>query len=133
MEGEEGEVLQKMELQSSVAVAPPCVVSQLLKIWLILGCPQFPFAPEAGVVITGATLLKMVNIFTTLLELLHLSVAVNVTGTAPQKDVMIAGDGALSVRDNTPHPLSVAVKAARWALSHVVYWAMAVEQGAMPF
>src|SRR6186997_64059 len=32
-----GLVVQKIELQSSVAVAPPCVAIQVLKIWVMLG------------------------------------------------------------------------------------------------
>ena len=133
IEGEGGEVLQKTELQSSVAVAPPCELIQALNTWLILAWLQLPMAPVAGVVMTGATLLNIVKVLMTVLMLLQLSFAVKVTSTAPQKEVMIAGEGALSVRDMTPQPLSVAMKAARWALSHVVYWAIAVEHGAMPF
>ncbi len=82
---------------------------------------------------TGGTLLTTVNVLWTLLELLQLSFAVKVTSITPQKDVMMAGEGALSDRVITPHPASVAVKAARCALSHVVYCAMAVEHGAIPF
>ena len=64
-------------------------------------------------VITGGTLLVTVNVRITLLEFIQLSVAVNVTSMTPQKDVMMAGEGALSVRERRPQPLSVAIKLAR--------------------
>ena len=113
IEGEGGIVLQKIELQSSVAVAPPCDWSHRLKTIEIFGLLQLPLPSEAWVVMTGATLLVMVNVRTTVLMLLQLSVAVKVTSITPQKEVIVAGEGALSVFDKRPHPLSVAVKAAR--------------------
>ena len=82
---------------------------------------------------TGATVFTTVNVLWTLLELLQLSFAVKVTSITPQKDVMMAGEGALSERVMTPQPASVAENAALCALSHVVYCAMAVEHGAIPF
>lgn len=69
----------------------------------------------------------------TVLILLQLSLAVKVTSIVPQKDVMIAGLGALSDSVMMPHPLSMAINAARWAFSQEEYCAMAVEHGAMPF
>jgi len=92
-----------------------------------------PFAPDAGVVMTGATLFVTVNVLSTVLVLLQLSFAVKVTVTTPQKEVIWDAGGALSVFDIRPHPLSIAAKAARWAASHVAYWDMAVAQGAEPF
>src|SRR6187401_184520 len=103
MEGAAGDVVQKIELQSSVAVAPPCVVIQVLKIWAILLWLQLPLPPEAGLTMTGATLLKTVNVLWTLLELLQLSFAVKVTSITPQNEVMMAGEGALSESVITPH------------------------------
>ena len=92
-----------------------------------------PLDPVAGVVMTGATLLNTVKVLMTVLVLLQLSLAVKVTSMAPQKEVMMAGLGALSDNVIIPHPLSVAMNAARWALSQLEYCAMAVEHGAMPF
>lgn len=133
MEGDGGDVVHMTPLQSSVATAPPCELIQLLKIVLILGWLQLPLASEAGVVMTGATALVIVKVFTTMLILLQLSFAVKVTSMTPQNEVTRGGGSALSVFDITPHPASVAVKLARCVASHVEYCAMAFAQGAVPF